>query len=279
MNFPRLGRMNRRVFLADVGLGFTGLALGAMMQRESRAEGVVWSPPDGLPHTAPKAKSVIWLFMNGGVSHMESFDPKPMLAKYAGQPLPGEYLRTERKTGAAFPSPFAFQKYGQSGLEVYMLERHQGSGQTFAGAFVFPGGANDPDAPPPFDFASASPLCVCPVCAKKKKDGKIFQTPERYICNVAAKDSKACNGSLPRVLCKKEISSENAIKFFTEGKSDLIEGMISKRGRPFSAFLQCKAGEKRLLGWEFPPREAKPKAAKAAPKPRGRFAKKAVAGE
>jgi DNA topoisomerase-3 len=74
------------------------------------------------------------------------------------------------------------------------------------------------------------------------------------------------------VLCKKEISTASAIKFFTEGKSDLIENMISKRGRPFSSFLLCKAGEKRLLGWEFPPREPRPK---AAPKPKkGKFAAK-----
>ncbi|MST94197.1 MAG: DUF1501 domain-containing protein [Pedosphaera sp.] len=70
------------------------------------------------PHFAPKAKRVIHFFLNGGPSHVDTFDPKPMLAKYAGQPLPGEYLRTERKTGAAFPSPFQFKKYGQSGLEI-----------------------------------------------------------------------------------------------------------------------------------------------------------------
>ena len=79
------------------------------------------------------------------------------------------------------------------------------------------------------------------------------------------------------MLCKKEITTANAIKFFTEGKTDLIEGMISKRDRPFSTFLLCKAGEKRLLGWEFPPREAKPKGPPKAAKPRGRFAKKAAA--
>jgi hypothetical protein len=56
--------------------------------------------------------------MNGGPSHVDTFDPKPALAKYAGKPLPIENLRTERKTGAAFPSPFTFKKYGQSGIEV-----------------------------------------------------------------------------------------------------------------------------------------------------------------
>jgi len=133
-------------------------------------------------------------------------------------------------------------------------------------SFVFPQGENDPDAGPPFDFETATPITACPVCAKKGKKGNIYDTPNGYICNVAAKDAKACNGKLPKVLCKKDITVENAIKFFTVGKTDLIDGMISKKGRPFKTFLVCKPGEKRLLGWEFPPREAKPKAAKKAAK-------------
>ncbi len=82
--------MHRRTFLADLGLGFTGLALGALLHRDGvarAAERDGWSPPDGRPHFPPRAKSVIWLFMNGGVSHLESFDPKPMLNKYAGKTI------------------------------------------------------------------------------------------------------------------------------------------------------------------------------------------------
>ncbi len=81
---------NRRTFLSDVGLGFTGLALGSMLARDSVARAAVpqhWSPPDGRPHFAPRGKSVIWLFMVGGVSQMESFDPKPAIKKYAGMSL------------------------------------------------------------------------------------------------------------------------------------------------------------------------------------------------
>src|SRR3954452_20762717 len=79
------GRVPRRTFLADVGMGFTGLALGAMLQRDGFAsDATTWSQPNGLTHFAPKAKSVIWLFMIGGASHLESFDPKPALNKYAG---------------------------------------------------------------------------------------------------------------------------------------------------------------------------------------------------
>ena len=62
-------------------MGFTGLVLGSMLQRDGilKADAhAAWLPPDGKPHFAPKAKSVIWLFMLGGVSHVESFDPKPM---------------------------------------------------------------------------------------------------------------------------------------------------------------------------------------------------------
>ncbi len=72
------------------------------------------------PHFAPKAKRVIHFFLNGGPSHMDTFDPKPALAKYDGKPIPSHRL-TERKTGAAFPSPFKFQRHGQSGIEVSEL--------------------------------------------------------------------------------------------------------------------------------------------------------------
>src|SRR5258708_1569845 len=78
--------VTRRSFLADTGLGFTGLALGAMLFRDgiARAE-------TGLhvrqPHFPPKAKSVIWIFLCGGVSHLESFDVKPELNKYAGKSI------------------------------------------------------------------------------------------------------------------------------------------------------------------------------------------------
>tara|TARA_B100001057_G_scaffold60519_1_gene53687 strand:- start:4185 stop:5531 length:1347 start_codon:yes stop_codon:yes gene_type:complete len=71
------------------------------------------------PHFAPKAKRVIHLFMNGGPSHVDTFDPKPELSKWHGKVLPDEHrLNTERKTGAAYQSPFAFKQHGQSGLPV-----------------------------------------------------------------------------------------------------------------------------------------------------------------
>ena len=74
-----------------------------------------------MPHFAPKAKRVIHLFANGGPSQIDTFDPKPLLAKYAGKPLPKDNLRTERRTGAAFASPFKFKSYGESGIQVSEL--------------------------------------------------------------------------------------------------------------------------------------------------------------
>jgi hypothetical protein len=126
----------RRTFLADVGLGFTGMALAAMLQRDTRAEATGWAPPDGLPHFPPKAKSVIWLFMNGGVSHLESFDPKPEISKHAGksiaetpyadvqspEKLAGERLTVPDANGQQrnklFPLQVGFRRHGASGIEV-----------------------------------------------------------------------------------------------------------------------------------------------------------------
>ena len=83
-----LSGLHRRRFLTEISCGFTGLALGAMLAEDGivRAdEHAVWQPPDGQPHFTPRAKSVVWLFMNGGISHAESFDPKPEITKYAGK--------------------------------------------------------------------------------------------------------------------------------------------------------------------------------------------------
>ncbi|HKI33031.1 MAG TPA: DUF1501 domain-containing protein [Gemmataceae bacterium] len=130
--------VHRRTFLADLGLGFVGLALGAMLHRDGYASSPVpWAPPDGKPHFAPKAKSVIWLFMNGGVSHLETFDPKPALNKYAGKTIAEtpfkdtqdpEKLKLARvvvvndangqQRNRLYPLQVGFKKYGRSGIEV-----------------------------------------------------------------------------------------------------------------------------------------------------------------
>src|SRR6187455_2477987 len=82
--------VSRRSFLLDTGMGFTGLAISAMLFRDGAlqaSESGAWQPPNGFPHTTPRAKSVIWIFLCGGVSHLESFDVKPELNKYAGKSI------------------------------------------------------------------------------------------------------------------------------------------------------------------------------------------------
>ncbi|GAC1471600.1 MAG: DUF1501 domain-containing protein [Isosphaeraceae bacterium] len=78
------------------------------------------------PHFPARARQIVHLFMNGGPSHVDTFDPKPLLRTYHGKPLPTSNLRTERKTGAAMGSPFRFRKYGQSGIEISDLFPHVG---------------------------------------------------------------------------------------------------------------------------------------------------------
>src|SRR6187431_3323779 len=113
---------SRREFLCRSGMGMGALGLASVLG--SQGLGTSAAAADSInplapraPHAAPTAKRVIHFFLNGGPSHVDTFDPKPALAKYAGQPLP-ETLRTERKTGAAFPTPFKFNKCGESGLEI-----------------------------------------------------------------------------------------------------------------------------------------------------------------
>jgi hypothetical protein len=90
MKHPRCSGITRRAFLADTGMGFTGLALGAMLFKDGVAQATPVADAVGSPrqpHFAPKAKSVIWLFMVGGTSQMESFDPKPELNVHAGKTI------------------------------------------------------------------------------------------------------------------------------------------------------------------------------------------------
>jgi hypothetical protein len=131
--------ISRRSFLADTGMGFTGLALSAMLFRDARA--ATLAAPDLQPHFTPTAKRVIWIFLCGGVSHLESFDVKPELNKYAGKSIeetPYKYvLATEGKDviGAnpkhgnrktIMPLQCGYKQYGESGLVVGDWFRHIG---------------------------------------------------------------------------------------------------------------------------------------------------------
>jgi hypothetical protein len=121
--------LTRRQFLNRCGMGLGALGLGALMTdtlapRAWGETGYISPLAPKQPQFPAKAKRIIHIFANGGPSHVDTFDPKPALEKYVGKPLPMENLRTERKTGAAFPSPFKFKKYGQSGIEVSELFEH-----------------------------------------------------------------------------------------------------------------------------------------------------------
>ena len=120
--------LTRRDFLCRCGMGMGALGLASFfggveaLTGSTPAEGAYVSPlAPKQPHFPAKAKRVIHIFANGGPSHVDTFDPKPSLEKYAGKLLPTENLKTERKTGAAFPSPFKFKQYGRSGIEVSEL--------------------------------------------------------------------------------------------------------------------------------------------------------------
>ncbi len=102
--------------------------------------------------------------------------------------------------------------------------------------FVFEKGQSDD-----VDWNEVPVLCECPVCAKQKRVENIYVLPNAYACKTAITDNKKCNARIPRELCKKEITEENARKFFTEGKTDLIEGMISKKGPPVQGVPRLQA--------------------------------------
>ena len=140
-NAHPLPRPHRRAFLADVGMGFAGLALGELLARDGITRAAGAEPSNGhggLPHIRPRAKNVIWIFLVGGMSHLESFDPKPALTEFAGQEIGNtphrdvltasfvnENLRVVVPDDAnghirhkLFPTQVSFQKRGASGLEI-----------------------------------------------------------------------------------------------------------------------------------------------------------------
>src|SRR5580698_7687992 len=114
--------LSRREILARCGTGLGTLALAGVLHDAQGSETLRTPGSDPLAPRAPqfpaKAKHVVHLFMNGGPSQVDTFDPKPMLDKYHGKPIPTGNLRTERKTGAAMRSPYKFSPYGESRIQV-----------------------------------------------------------------------------------------------------------------------------------------------------------------
>ena len=122
---------NRRALLSRIGTGMGTLGLAGILQADGLLANDTSKPLVGdvkpsngnalaiqPPHFAPKAKRIIHLFMNGGPSQVDTFDPKPMLEKYHGERPPGADLKTERGTGGLLKSPFKFTNCGESGLPV-----------------------------------------------------------------------------------------------------------------------------------------------------------------
>jgi hypothetical protein len=126
-------QITRRHFLGKMSLGLGSVALGSLLIPDLFKSGEDGIPQiTGLPHFAPKAKRIIYLFQNGAPSQLESFDYKPLLNKMAGEELPESVRMGQRLTGmtsnqAKFPlvgSHFKFQQYGQAGAWVSELFPH-----------------------------------------------------------------------------------------------------------------------------------------------------------
>src|SRR6185436_1468206 len=112
------GLLNRRQMLRRMCAGFGMVSLAGMVGPQSLfAAAAGAGSGTRSPHFAPRAKRVIFLFLNGGPSHVDTFDPKPKLKELEGQQPTGELYKKNKGTGF-MPSPLGFSKYGQSGIEV-----------------------------------------------------------------------------------------------------------------------------------------------------------------
>jgi len=121
---PIAQTLSRRNLLKQCGMGLGTLGLAGLLNQEQ----LLATEADALlPHARPRAKRVIHVFLNGGLSQVDSFDPKPVLSKNNGKPLPYRHPFTPFMTGHAMASPFRFQPYGECGTEVSELFPHIGS--------------------------------------------------------------------------------------------------------------------------------------------------------
>ncbi|WP_339908358.1 DUF1501 domain-containing protein [Symmachiella dynata] len=121
--------VDRRDMLRRCGMGMGGLMFSQLLAESGSVEKTLQAATSNplspkMPQFPARAKHVIHLFMNGGPSHVDTFDPKPKLDEFHGKKLPIENLRTERPTGAAFKSPFKFKQYGESGIPVSELFKY-----------------------------------------------------------------------------------------------------------------------------------------------------------
>src|SRR5262249_21058639 len=117
MNVLTPSAISRRDMLRGMGAGFGLLGLAGVLATESTARAASNPLAPRAGHFTPKAKRVIFLFMNGGPSHVDTFDPKPGLTTHDGKDPP-ENIPGVRKGGKLMKSPFAFQKCGAAGIEV-----------------------------------------------------------------------------------------------------------------------------------------------------------------
>ena len=126
-----VNNLSRRYFLQEMALGLGGMALGSLMQsgafgKSSASKAAADGVKGLLPHFAPRAKHVIFLFMAGGPSQLDLFDPKPALVKYEGQQVPDDVLKGAdlpfiERDAALMASPFKFARHGQSGATLSEL--------------------------------------------------------------------------------------------------------------------------------------------------------------
>lgn len=122
--------LNRREMLKRSSIGFGGLALAGLLSDDSRAAAPVSARPlaERPPHFAPRAKRIIFMFMHGGPSQVDTFDYKPLLERDNGKPYPGSKPRiVSGATGNLLASPWKFKQYGECGLHVSDLFPHVGA--------------------------------------------------------------------------------------------------------------------------------------------------------
>ncbi len=173
----------------------------------------------------------------------------------AGRQLTAEEAGELLTTGQVGPLEGFRNRFGKDFTAALKLDQDRKVG------FVFQqgDGVSTPEEDLEILKDPANILCPCPVCASKGVTANIYITDAAYACENVIKGNKTCKpkARLSRELCRFPISKEQALKFFQEGRTDVIDKFISKKGRPFSASLVLNVNNKVVFEWDFPPRKPK----------------------
>jgi DNA topoisomerase-3 len=228
------GRLERDVFMKDIRTMTEDIVV--------KIKEAMKAPPPVLPDLDTRCPACGAAPMKQTEEHYSCSSAKckfRLRKTVASRELAEEEARELMETGSVGPLEGFLNRSGEEFTTTLRLD------EKFKVSFSYDNGARD-------GTELDNPIGPCPLCAKEGRSGQLHAAPDAYVCDQHFTEAK-CPARLPRMLLRVQIPQEQALKFFNEGKTDVIENFISRKGRPFSASLVLGSGKDKLIEWNFPP--------------------------